>query len=163
MQSVTVPRHHENPIAQCFGLRHQCRDDVVGFEAGFGHHRDAHGTEDVLGDVHLTGELVRRLTSVRLVGREPLGPERLPRHIERRRDMRRLFVSKQVDQHGGEPVHRVGGLAAGGLEVVHRQREERAKGDGMTVDQQQRRLLTVGGTAGRGFRCCAVLGYGAHG
>ena len=53
--------------------------------------------------------------------------------------MRGLLVAQRVDQHRGEAVDRVGRLAGGGREVLHRQREERPVGQRVTVEQQQPR------------------------
>ena len=68
-------------------------------------------------------------------------PERLPGHVERRRDVGGLLVAQQVDQHRGEPVDRVGGQAALGLEVLGGQRVERTERQRIAVQQHQCRLF----------------------
>ena len=77
-------------------------------------------------------------------------PEGLPRDVEGDRDVGRLLVAQHVDQHRGEAVDRVGVLAGRGREVLDRQREERAVGQRVAVEQEQ------AGTGGLG-RC------GSHG
>ena len=52
-------------------------------------------------------------------------------------DVGRLLVAQLVDQHRGEPVDRVGRDAHRGLEVLHRQREERPVRQRMAVQQQE--------------------------
>ena len=66
-----------------------------------------------------------------------LGPERLPRHAERRGDVGGTLVAQQVDQHRGEAVHRIGGQAALGLEVLGGQRVERPERQRIAVQQHQ--------------------------
>ncbi len=114
LQRVAVTGDHQHPVALVLGLGGQRRDDVVGLEARLGEHRDAQRAKDFLGDVDLTAELVGRRGPVGLVLRVALGAERLPRHVERRGDVRRRLVAQQVDQHRGEAVDRVGGQPAAG-------------------------------------------------
>ena len=64
-------------------------------------------------------------------------PEGLPGHVEGDRDVGRLLVAQHVDQHRGEAVDGVGVLAGGGREVLDRQREERAVGQRVAVEQEQ--------------------------
>ena len=163
LQRVPVPGDDQYAIAERLGLRGEGGDDVVRLESGFGHDRNTHGPEHILGDVHLPSELVRRLAPIRLVVGESFCPKGLARDVERGRDVRRLLVPQQVDQHRCEPVDRVGRLPTGGLEVVHREREERTEGNRVAVDQQQCRLLTAGGCVGRGCGCSAGVDYWAHG
>ena len=47
------------------------------------------------------------------------------------------LVAQHVDEHRGEAVDRVGVLAGGGREVLDRQREERAVGQRVAVEQEQ--------------------------
>ena len=64
-------------------------------------------------------------------------PEGLPGHVEGHGDVGRLLVAQHVDQHRGEAVDRVGVLAGRGREVLHRQREERAVGQRVAVEQEE--------------------------
>ena len=110
LQRVAVTGDHQNAETLLCCLGGQRGDDVVGFVTLPGQNRDAHRTQDVLGEVDLTTEFVRRRAALRLVLGEHLGTERLPRHVEGGRDVARVLVAQQVDQHRGEPVHGVGGL-----------------------------------------------------
>ena len=141
LQRVAVTRHHQHPVALVLGLRRQRGDHVVRLEAGLGQHRDAERAEDLLGDVDLTAELVGRGRPSRLVLGVLLEPERLPGHVERGRDVGGLLVAQQVDQHRSEPVHRVGGQPALGLEVLGRQCVERPERQRIAVQQHQCRLF----------------------
>jgi len=127
LQRIAVTGDHQHPEALLFGLGGQRRDQVVGFEARFGEHRNAQRRKDFLGDVDLTVKLIRGGRPVGFVFRVTLGAERLPRHIEGGGHMGGRFVAQQVDQHGGEPVHRVRGQPALRLEILGRQRVEGPK------------------------------------
>jgi hypothetical protein len=48
-----------------------------------------------------------------------------------------LLVAQHVDEHRREPEDGIGVLARCGREVLDREGEEGAVGDGMAVDQQQ--------------------------
>ncbi len=157
LQCVAISGDDEHPIPERGGLRREGRDDVVGLVALLRHHRDAHRVEDILGDVDLPLELVGRGTALRLVRRVQFGAERLAAHIECRGDVCGLLVAQQVDQHRREPVHRVGGLAAGGAEVLGRQRVEGAERERVPVEKQQGRAV-VGGRGGRGRSRCTGHG-----
>ena len=70
-------------------------------------------------------------------------------------DVRRLFVTQQVDQHRGEAIDRVGGQATLGLEVLGGQRVKRPVRQRIAVQQHQYRL--VGGCAcGHGPTLCTA-------
>ena len=141
LQRVAVAGDHQDPVALVLGLRRQRGDHVVGLEPGLGQHRDAQRAEHLLGDVDLTAELVGGGRSARLVLGVLLQPERLPGHVERRGDVAGLLVAQQVDQHRGEPVHRVGGQSALGLEVLGGQCVERPERQRIAVQQHQCRLF----------------------
>jgi hypothetical protein len=89
---------------------------------------DAQSVEHPADERELAAELVRRLVALGLVVGVLLESERLPRLVERHRDVGRLLVTKDVHQHRGESVDGVRVLAVGGREVLHRQREERSVG-----------------------------------
>ena len=142
LQRVAVTGHDQHPVTLVLGLGGQRGDHVVRLEAGLGKHRDAERAEDLLGDVDLTAELIGCGRPARLVLGVLLEPERLPGHVERGRDVGGLLVAQQVDQHGGEPVHRVGGQPALGLEVLGRQCVERPERQRIAVQQHQCRLFS---------------------
>ncbi len=149
MQRVTVTGHDENPVSECLRLRGQGGDHVVGFETFLGHDRDAQRAENVLGDVDLALEFVRSLRALRLVFGEQVGAKRLTRHVEGRGQVGGLLVTKKVDQHRREAVHRVGGLPTVCLEVLCRQRIEGAKCQRMPVEKHQKRaIVRLAGGAG---------------
>jgi hypothetical protein len=76
LERVAVTRGHEHPVALRLGLRGERGDDVVGLEVVDREERDRQRREDVLDEVDLPAEVVRRRTPVGLVLREPLGAER---------------------------------------------------------------------------------------
>jgi len=144
LQRVAVAGDHQNAETLLCCLRGQRGDDVVGFVTLPGQNRDAHRPQDVLGEVDLATEFVRRRAPLRLVLGEDLGTERLPRHVESGRYVARVLVAQQVDQHRGESVHGVGGLTRRGLEVLGGQRKECAERQRVTIEQHQGRLLRLG-------------------
>ena len=123
------------------GLRGERGDDVVGLEVLLRQRRDAEHVEHLPDQVDLAAELVRRRAAVGLVVGEGLRAERLAREVERHRQVGRRLVAQEVDEHRGEPEDRVRDLPGLGLEVLGGQREERAVGHRMAVDQQQLRPL----------------------
>ncbi len=165
MQRVTVTGHDENPVSEGLRLRGQGGDHVVGFETFLGHDRDAQRAENVLGDVDLALEFVRSLRSLRLVFGEQVGAKRLTRHVEGRGQVGGLLVTKKVDQHRREAVHRVGGLPTVCLEVLCGQRVEGAKRQRMPVEKHQERAIVrlAGGAGWSGGRAGPSCGCGAHG
>jgi hypothetical protein len=162
LQRIAVAGHHQHPIALVLGLGCQRRDHVVGFEPGLGQNGDAERAENLLGDVDLAAELVRRRRSARLVFRVLLQPERLARYVEGRRDMTGLLVTQQIDEHRGEAVDRVGGESALGLEVLGGQRIEGAEGQRVAVEEHQRRLVVSGRFTGLRLRCGLGWAHGVH-
>ena len=127
LQRVAVAGDDQHPEILRLGLRGQRGDQIVGLEPVFGQHRDAERPQHLFGDVDLAAELVGRGGPPLLVLRVLLFAERLAGHVEGRRDVRRLLVAQQIDEHGGEAVHRVGGQPALRLEVLGGQRIERSE------------------------------------
>ena len=161
LERVAVARGDEHLVAVGLGLRGEGGDQVVGLEALDAEVRDVERPQDLLDEVDLAAEVVRGRRAVRLVLGVALVAERVPRDVEAHREVGGLLVAQQVDQHRGEAVDRVGGLPGAGAEVLRRQREERAVGQRVAVEQQQppprgRRCLGGAGLAGCG-------GGGAHG
>ena len=144
LQRIAVAGNDQHLVALFFGLCRQRGDQVVGFEARLSEYRNTQCRKDFLGDVDLPAELVGGGRAVGLVFRVSLGAERLPRHVERGSHVGRRFVAQQVDQHRGEPVHRVGGQPALSFEILRGQRVERAIRQRIAVQQHQRRLVVTG-------------------
>ena len=103
--------------------------------------------EDLLDQRQLALELVGRLVALGLVLGVLLEPEGLAGDVEGDRDVGGLLVAQHVDEHRGEAVDGVGVLPGRRGEVLHRQREERAVGQRVAVEQQQAR---AGGVVGAG-------------
>ena len=125
-------------------------DEVVGLVAGLRQPLDAQHVEHLEDQAELAAEVGRRLPPVRLVLDPLLVPERRLAAVEGHGHVRGPLVPQHVDEHGGEPVDRVGRLAGGGGEVLYRQREEGAVGQGVPVQQQQQIPLA----AARGLARC---------
>ncbi len=137
LQRVPVARDDQDLEALGRGGGGQRGDDVVRLEVLHGHPGDLHRVEQLVDQADLALELVGRLGAVGLVVGELLGAEGLPGEVEGHREVRRLLVPHGVGQHRGEAVHRVGGLARDGVEVLHRQGEPRPVGHGVSVEQHQ--------------------------
>ena len=105
------------------------------------HDRDAQRVEHLADQLDLAAEVFRRLAAAGLVLGVGLAAEGLPRHVEGDRDVGRLLVAQQVDQHRGEPEDGVGGLPGGGRHVDLAQCVERPVGERVPVEQQQRGRL----------------------
>ena len=148
---ITGDDRHVEPVA--LGLVGEGGDHVVGLEALGRHHRDGQRGQHLLDQADLPLERIRRARPVRLVRRVLRAAEGLPPEVERHGEVGRTLVTEGVDEHRGEAVDRVGGLAGGGGEVLHREREERAVGQGMPVEQEQPPGPGGGGRDGRRCRC----------
>ena len=137
LEGVLVPGHHLDRCP-CLGAdpghRGQC---VIGFEALFGHDRDAHRGDDVLDEVDLGVEFRWGLRASGLVFGVFLEPEGLPAEVEGHGHMARCFVAEDVDEHRDEAVDGVRRLAGAGGEVLHGQGVERPIGQGVSVDEQE--------------------------
>ncbi len=95
--------------------------------------------QDLLDERHLAPERLGRGLPCALVAGQDLGAEGLAPGVERDGDVRGLLVPQEVDEHRGEPVDRVRVLPRGRREVLRREREERAVGHGVSVDEQEAR------------------------
>ena len=145
LEGVAVARADQHLEVVGHRLGGQGADDVVGLEADLLDERHPEGVEHLLDQGDLALELVGRLGAVGLVVGVLLGAEGRPGDVERHREVGRLLVAQDVDQHRREAVDRVGVLPGRGGEVLHRQRVEGAVGQGVTVQQEQ-----PGTCAGRG-------------
>ena len=137
LERVPVAGDDEDVMPSASRLGGERRDDVVGLVARRGQVPDAERVEHLEDQADLAAELVRRLGPARLVLDVLLVPEGRLAAVERHRHVRRLLVAQHVDQHRGEAVDGVRGLAGGRGEVLHRQREERAVRQRVPVEQQQ--------------------------
>jgi hypothetical protein len=117
----------------------QRADHVVGLVARLFHDRDAQRAEHLLDEAHLALERRRRLRAAGLVLRVLLRAERMPGHVERHDDVRRLLIAQHVDQHRREAEDRVGRLPGGRREVFHGQGKKRPICERMPVEQKQAR------------------------
>ena len=110
LERVAVAGGDDHLHAGVAGLGGEGGDHVVGLVAGLLHHRDAQRLEDLLDQADLAQERLRGLGPAGLVFRVFLGAERLPGHVERDHDVRRLLVAQHVDQHRREAEDGVGRL-----------------------------------------------------
>ena len=104
----------------------------------------ASAAEHFLDQADLALERFGRGQPIGLVLGERVGAEAMPGDVEGDRDVARLLVAQQIDEHRGEAVDRVGRLAGGGGEVLDRQGIERAIRDRVTVDQHEPGAAAVG-------------------
>ena len=112
-------------------------DDVVGLVAGQLEDADAQRLDHLAHQADLLAQDVGRLGPAGLVGGDPLVAERRLGPVERDRHAPVAVVAHEVDEHRGEPEHRVGDLARCGGQVG-RQGEERAVGERVAVDEEER-------------------------
>ena len=133
---VAVAGDDEHVVATVTGLGGQRGDDVVGFGPGQLDGADAERLDDLVHEPELLAQDVRRRLPVRLVVLDLLVAERRLGPVERDRDRVGLVIPDQVDEHRGEPEHRVGHLARRGDEI-RRQGVERAIGQRVPVDQHE--------------------------
>ncbi|GGT54426.1 hypothetical protein GCM10010177_08460 [Actinomadura citrea] len=144
LERVAVAGDDEGLHPGAGGLDGQRGDDVVRLEPGDRQPRDAQRVQHLEDQADLAAELVGRLLPARLVLHVLLVPERRLGAVERHRDVGRLLVAQDVDEHRGEAVHGVGRLPVGRGEVLHGQREERPVGQGMAVEQKKPVALVRG-------------------
>ena len=145
LEEVTVGGDDDGrrPLGGELGPEHV--DDVVGLDVV--HLEDRHGQhlEDLPDQPDLLAELVRRGLPLGLV----LGADRQALQgspaVEGDRKVPALVVLPGLDQHGGEPVHGVGGLAAGGAQVGLRQGEEGTVRERVPVEEEDSGSCGLGG------------------
>ena len=92
----------------------QRADDVVGFDARHRQRRDAESGDDLVDERKLCRQLVGHRRPVGFVGREQVVAKRRSGGVEHRRQIARLRLAQQLEQHGREAVHRVGRHARSG-------------------------------------------------
>ena len=136
LERVTVTRADEDVDVLGLGLRGDRRDDVVGLVAVELDERDAQRVEDLLDERDLPLELVGSAGAARLVVGVLLGAERVARLVEGHHHVRRLLVAQHVDEHRGEAVDGVGVLPGARGEVLGGEREERAIGQRVSVEEE---------------------------
>ena len=137
LEGVAVAGDDEDVVARRAGLGGEGGDDVVGLVAGGGQVADAERVQHLEDEADLAAELIRGLRPAGLVLDVLLVPEGRLGPVERHRDPGRLLVPQDVDEHRGEAVDGVGGLARRGREVLHREREERPVRQRVPVEQQE--------------------------
>nr|WP_235480809.1 hypothetical protein [Agromyces sp. Leaf222] len=143
LDRVAVARDEEHPIAVGATARRERREDVVGLEVLLLEGRDAHGLQRLLEQRHLALELDRRLTAGALVLGVLAGAEGGSRHVERDREVRRVLVREQQEQHREEPVDGVRVLPVARGEAVDRQCVERPECQRVAVDHEKGGLVCV--------------------
>jgi hypothetical protein len=143
LDGVPVAGDHEDPEALLRALLGQGREDVVRLVVLLGDGGDVHGLQRLLEERDLTGELGRRRAAGALVLRVLAGAEREARDVERHRDVGRLLLLQQEQQHGEEAVDGVGVLAVAGGEAVDGERVERPECQRVAVDDQKGRLFGI--------------------
>ena len=147
LERVAVAGDDEDVESLGLRPRGQRGDDVIGLVPLGLHRGDAQRLEHLADQVDLALELRRARAAVGLVVGEGLRAEGLPRHVEGHRDVAGAFVPQGVDEHGGEAVDRVRGLARRGGEVLHGERVEGPVGQGVPVEQHEAGALPRGGGA----------------
>ena len=136
LEAVAVARHDHDLALARHRLGRQRGDDVVGLEARRLDDRDGQRGHDVADHVELRRQQPGRLGPPGLVVLEDLVAERGPRGVEGDREGRGLLLADQVDEHGGEAVHRVGHDAGGGGQRVG-EGEVGPEGERHAIEQQQ--------------------------
>ncbi len=137
LQHVPVAGDDEHVEAGLLGLGGEGGDDVVGLVPGHRQPLDAQRVEHLEDEAELVAEVGRGLPPVRLVLDPLLMPEGRLAAVEGDGHVGGRLVAQHVDEHRGEAVDGVGGLAGGGGEVLRRQREEGPVGQGVAVQQEQ--------------------------
>ena len=131
---VAVARDDQHLVAVVAGPRGERGDDVVGFEARCLDDRQPQRLDDLAHQTHLLPKDVGCRLAVGLVGRDPFVPEGRLGPVEGHGDVVGLVIADEVDQHRGEPEHRVRHLARG-RGHVRGQREERPIGERVPIDE----------------------------
>ncbi|CAB4851970.1 unannotated protein [freshwater metagenome] len=134
---VAVAGDHEDVEPVGLGLGGQSGNDVVGLESFDLNVGNGEGVEDLADQGHLALELVRAGCSVGLVVGELRRSEGDAGDVECHRDVRGLLIAQAVDQHRGEPVDRIGGLAGARGEVLDGEGVERAICERVAVEQEK--------------------------
>ena len=137
LQGVAVARRDQHLVTRGLRPGGHCCDDVVGLVAGQFDVRYPQPVEDLLDQLHLPSELLRRRAPGGLVLRVGLVAEGLPAHVEGDGHVARFLGGQQPDEHGDETVHCVRVLSRRGLEVLGRQGVKSPVGHGVSVDEEQ--------------------------
>ena len=137
LEGVAVAGAQEDLHARPLAGGGQCGEDVVGLVAVLGEPADAHRVEDLLDELDLADEGLGRGVAGALVLGVLLGAEGAAREVEGHGHMRGGLLLDEGEQHGGEAVDGVGGLAGGGREVLHGQGVVGPEGHGVAVDEEQ--------------------------
>ena len=145
LEGVTVPRADEDLHARLLGAGGQGGQDVVGLDVLLGQGAHAHGGQEVLDEGDLADEGLGGRVAVGLVEGVVLGAEGASGQVEGHGHVRGALAVDQGQEHGGEAVDGVGGLAGGGGEVLDRQGVEGAEGHGVAVDEEEPRGVGAGG------------------
>ena len=144
LKRITVSGENENFEVLRGAAPGQGGQNVVGLVALKGDHRDSECLEDAFDIRHLAVELLGGLVTTALVVPVLLGTQRGAFEVEGHHQVGRLIIANQLDHGVHKPVNTFGVDSLRGDETraaaVLRgagQREERAEGQGMPVDQEQ--------------------------
>ena len=136
LEEVAVGGHDDRFQPLLHRSQGQRGDGVVRLVALNLHDGDGHGLQDLPDQPQLLAELVWGLGPPGLVIGVLLQPDCGPPLVERHRQEVRLLLAQELDQHGGESVHRVGQLAAGGGQIGG-QGEEGPVGKAVSVQDEE--------------------------
>ena len=106
LREVLIRRHHERGKTLAFRAPRQRADDVVRFITIQPQHRNAKRFYYPPHRLQALTQFLRHRLALRLVGRELHMPRRRCLSIERHRQMRRLLLLDEIQQHRGEPIER---------------------------------------------------------
>ena len=145
LHRVPVARHDGDTVPVGDGLRRERREHVVGLDARDLDDRDAQDVEHLVEPVDLGPELVGHLVAAGLVVRVGGRALLVLADVEGDGDRSRLALDEQPHEHRDEAVDRVGELARRGAERVG-EREVRAVGQAVTIEQEQQRTRVAIGS-----------------
>ena len=112
---ILIARDQQRAIAQRLVAGRHGSQDIVAFPARHAHHGDAHGLEELLDDGELRLQARVHGRALGFVLLERLGAEFRAPGIESAHDGVRIGDVDELEQHGYEAEHRIGGRAVRGV------------------------------------------------
>lgn len=137
LESVSVTGQYQCVVTGLVSHGGEGGDHVVAFESRLLDVGDAEGREHALNQWQLGEQLFGSRLTGAFVLRKHLIAECAALHIEGDAQMVGLLRIDHLREHGGKTPDGVGGLAAGGAEVVDRQGEKCTEGQRVAVHHQQ--------------------------
>ena len=113
LEQVLVRADDDHAQPRVTGPTDHGRDEVIGLVGVVDETRNRVGLDDVLEPVDLLAQVLGRRRAGGLVLRVELLPERGPGRVEGHREARGPLLVDEREQHLGDPVHGVRGLAGG--------------------------------------------------